>query len=71
MAKASDLRGKSGVGGSGSSPTSHVVSINQPGDKSKSDQPSIAAERPDLGHNQHKPSKALGGAGGAGGRPKV
>ena len=81
MAKGSDLRNKlggmGGVGGAPLTPSKTVVNIDpdagkETGKERKLDGESIAAQRPDTGHNLHKGSdKSKGGAGGAGGRPKV
>lgn len=77
MAKGSDLRNKlGGAGGIGGTPK-NVVHIDpnagkDSGKDKKVDGASIAAQRPDTGHHLHKGSdKSKGGAGGAGGRPKV
>ncbi len=74
MAKPSDIFNRTGTGGaspaSGKSPFSITVPPKD-GDKKK-DGESIAAKKPDLGHNlSNKAGKAQGGGSGSAGRPKV
>ncbi len=73
MAKGSDLRNKLGGGSMPQTPSKSVnIEALAKKDEKKSEGESVAAYKPDTGHNLHKGSdKSKGGAGGAGGRPKV
>ena len=70
MAKANDLLKKLGspspLGGK------PMLSVNPKNEHNKKNEGEhITAQKPDRGHNLHKPGKAQGGAGAPGGRPKV
>lgn len=78
MAKGSDLRNKLGMGGASNLPkpadnTFHISdAVKDALAFEKEQKESIAAHKPDTGHNLHKGSdKSKGGGGQAGGRPKV
>jgi hypothetical protein len=77
MPKPSDILNRTGIGGvSGPSakPAFPIIPPAKDGDKDakKKDGDSIAAKKPDLGHNiSAKVGKAQGGGSGSAGRPKV
>lgn len=72
MAKPSDILNKSGTGGLGAPKPSNTVSISATPKKDVKGNESIAARKPDHGHNLHKGTdKSKGGAGGSSARPKV
>lgn len=73
MPKPSDLLNRTGgAGPSGPQQPANFTNPAQAGDKPVEDRPSIASQRPDLGHNLHKGTeKGKGGAGQSSARPKV
>lgn len=71
MAKPSDMLNKSGTGGMGTPKPSTTVNISSGPKKDAKEHESIAAKKPDLGHNLHKGGKAQGGGGQSSARPKV
>lgn len=72
MPKPSDILNKSGTGGLGSSKPANTVHISNAPKKDVKEGESIAAHKPDKGHNLHKGTdKSKGGAGGSSARPKV
>ncbi len=71
MAKGSDLHSRMGMGGTPVPKPKNVVDV-EAGAKKEEKKESVASQKFDVGHNLHKGSdKSKGGAGGAGGRPKV
>lgn len=74
MAKPSDILNKTGgSGGASFGGPKNTIKINPPekgGLKAEKGE-SIAAHKPDLGHNLHKGGKAQGGGGQSSARPKV
>lgn len=74
MAKASDLLNKTGAASLPMQESPAAATPANPMDASpaKGKDDSVAAQRPDLGHNLHKGTdKSKGNTGGSSGRPKV
>ncbi len=71
MTKPNDLFNRLGTGAANPAASKKGIDLSgkEPAKELKDE--SVAAQRPDKGHNQHKAGKTLGGAGGAAGRPKV
>lgn len=71
MAKASDLLNKTGAASLPLQESPSVPTHSSPLEAGSKDE-SVAAQRPDYGHNLHKGTdKSKGNAGQSGGRPKV
>lgn len=72
MAKASDLLNKTGAASLPLQESPSAATPASPLDAAPVKEDSVAAQRPDYGHNLHKGTdKSKGNAGQSGGRPKV
>ncbi len=73
MAKPSDLFKRTGTGAPPPPPaqSKNAINLSATAPAKAAEGESIAAKKPDKGHNIHAPARAQGGAGGSSARPKV